>query len=147
MFGVERNEFKTTLQALGLSVGANIFGMLAIKTAYNKGKDWLKDVLNYIYQNYLFLKQDLSQYLPEAIVFPLEGTYLAWVDFHSLGITSKELDLLLKHQAKVLLDDGGMFGECSQGFQRFNIACPRKVLEETLNRIVNAASIYIQENH
>ncbi|WP_457558133.1 MalY/PatB family protein [Candidatus Harpocratesius sp.] len=142
-----RNEFKTTLQALGLSGGANIFGMLAIKTAYNKGKEWLKNVLSYIYQNYLFLKEFFSKYLFEAFVFPLEGTYLVWVDFRSLGITSKELDVLLKHQAKVLLDDGGMFGECGQGFQRFNIACPRLVLEETLNRIVNAVRIHIQENH
>jgi len=33
-----------------------------------------------------------------------------------------------------------MFGEEGEGFQRINIACPRLVLEEALNRIKQAVS-------
>jgi len=35
----------------------------------------------------------------------------------------------------VFLDEGYFFGEEGSGFERINLACPRSVLEDALNRI------------
>ncbi|TFH30688.1 MAG: pyridoxal phosphate-dependent aminotransferase [Promethearchaeota archaeon] len=137
-----RNRFKTALENLGL-MGANIFGRVAVEVAYRDGKVWLEDTLNYIHQNYQYLKSYIATHLPSVTVLPLEGTYLAWVDFRSIGIPPKALDEIIKHQAHVFLDDGGMFGESGLGFQRFNIACPQAILKEALDKITHAFNIYL----
>ena len=37
--------------------------------------------------------------------------------------------------SRVWLDGGAMFGKEGSGFQRVNVACPRKLLETALERI------------
>jgi bifunctional pyridoxal-dependent enzyme with beta-cystathionase and maltose regulon repressor activities len=68
---------------------------------------------------------------------PLEGTYLAWLDCRSLGLGSKELERMMLEEARVYLDEGYMFGIEGEGFERVNLACPRSVLVEALERIRN----------
>ncbi|MHA1795828.1 MAG: MalY/PatB family protein [Promethearchaeota archaeon] len=132
-----RKEFQTTLESLSL-LGVNLFGITAVKAAYMHGHQWLEEVLQYIYQNYQKMREFLEEQLPQVIVFPLEGTYLAWLDFRPLKIPAKELDNLIKKHAKVLLDDGAIFGNAGEGFQRVNLACPWKTLHEALMRIAQA---------
>jgi cystathionine beta-lyase len=65
----------------------------------------------------------------------LEGTYLAWVDFSKLGVPPRELNSLIMKEAKLWLSDGLVFGEAGAGFQRINIATPRKILHQALERL------------
>ena len=65
----------------------------------------------------------------------IEGTYLIWLDFRKTGLTAEELDNLIIHKAKLWLDSGKIFGKVGEGFQRINVACPRSVLREALERI------------
>ncbi|HTX61487.1 MAG TPA: cystathionine beta-lyase, partial [Methanobacterium sp.] len=67
-----------------------------------------------------------------------QGTYLIWLDFRELGMDRYELSNFLINNAKVGMEDGFIFGESGSGFMRMNIACPRSVLEEALNRIEKA---------
>jgi cystathionine beta-lyase len=67
-----------------------------------------------------------------------EGSYLPWLDFRSTGLTHKEADDLLINKAKVWLDSGTMFGPEGEGFQRINVACPRSVLRDAIDRIAKA---------
>jgi cystathionine beta-lyase len=67
-----------------------------------------------------------------------EGTYLAWLDFNALGLGAHELEELILNRAKLWLDDGTMFGEGGEGFQRINVACPRARLQEALLRLERA---------
>ena len=78
--------------------------------------------------------------MPKVEVLPLEGTYLVWVDFNAYGFSVKELERRIKENAKLALDGGTMFGLGGEGFQRFNIACPRSILDEVLKRIEQAFS-------
>ena len=64
-----------------------------------------------------------------------EATYLAWLDFRETGLCPQELDRLIVHEAKLWLDRGTMFGRGGAGFQRINVACPRSVLMEALERL------------
>ena len=70
-----------------------------------------------------------------------EGTYLAWLDCKNIGMEDKERRELLLNSAKVLLDEGPLFGSGGEGFERINVACPRTTLEECMNRITNCIKI------
>ncbi len=130
-------EFQNSMENVNLSSG-NIFGLVAMEAAYRYGEEWLEELLDYLDGNYKFLKKFVSEKMPRVKVAEAEGTYLVWLDFSELGISQDKLNDLMVNKAKVALDGGEMFGEEGIGFMRINIGCPRKMLEEGLNRIAAA---------
>ena len=116
---------------------ANATAVVAAEAAWRHGERWLEELLIYIEGNRRFLEGFLEARLPSVRLFPLEGTYLAWLDLRDLGLA----DALIKErllQAGLWLDDGGMFGRGGEGFQRLNLACPRVVLAEAAERFAAA---------
>ena len=114
----------------------NPFAPEATKAAYNESEDWIDELNLYIWDNYHALKDFCSQHLPLWHVMPLEGTYLVWVDVSRCcdDVTTYCDDLL--QNAKVWLNPGTMYGkESGKGFIRINLACPRSLLTEALERI------------
>ena len=114
----------------------NPFAPEATKAAYNESEDWIDELNLYIWDNYRALKDFCSQHLPQWHVMPLEGTYLVWVDVSRCcdDVTTYCDDLL--QNAKVWLNPGTMYGkESGKGFIRINLACPRSLLMEALERI------------
>jgi cystathionine beta-lyase len=132
-----RAEFKKTLQSNGLA-GINTFGLVATEAAYNHGEEWLDQVLAYIEDNLNFLEVYVAQHIPQISVVRPEGTYLVWLDCRKLGLDKWELKDLMLREARVYLDDGFIFGPEGEGFQRMNIACPRSIVVEALERIREA---------
>ncbi|WP_066299282.1 hypothetical protein [Bacillus sp. FJAT-29937] len=108
------------------------FGLVA---AYEHGHEWLKQLKNYLDDNFAFTKQYLEQHLPEAIFRIPESTYLAWVNIQAYLPDEENLPLYFANNAGVLLEGGNMFVDNSDGYIRLNLACPRSVLEEGLKRI------------
>ena len=78
----------------------------------------------------------LAVEFPAVRVTPLEGTYLLWIDFGPLGIESKELDRILRQEAHLFFDDGGIFGAAGAGFERWNLACPSAYIKSALDRLM-----------
>ena len=130
-----RDRYRSTLQSIWTGI-ANALSAVATETAYRYGESWLEQVLEYVQGNYDFLVSRLAERLPEARVFPLEGTYLAWVDLRSLGMSDEELKQWILGRARVWLDDGPMFGTGGEGYQRINLACPRRTLNKALEAMV-----------
>ena len=126
-----RDRYRSTLQSIWTGI-ANALSAVATETAYRYGESWLEQVLEYVQRNYDFLVSRLAEQLPEARLFPLEGTYLTWVDLRSLGMSDEELKQRILGRARVWLDDGPMFGTGGEGFQRINLACPRRTLNKAL---------------
>lgn len=118
----------------------NPFGVIATVAAYNEGEAWLSQLLDYVWDNYVYMKDYCAEHLPAMPVFTLEGTYLAWMDCHALGMPSERLEEALKHEAHLWLNAGTMYGEAGEGFMRWNLACPRKTLEEALRRFTDFVS-------
>ncbi len=116
----------------------NAFGLEALITAYQEGDDWLDQVMEYVDNNFKFLESFLKEKLPDVKMIKPEGTYLAWVDFSSFNMSEEDRKEFMLKKAKVALDYGTMFGEGGEGFERINVACPRSILEECMNRIINA---------
>lgn len=114
----------------------NPFGVDALIAAYGHGLPWLEELLEYLYDNYLLIRNILSDNVPAVKVCDLEGTYLAWIDCRAIGMDSVQIVDLLKEKAHVLLNPGTMYGKDGEGFIRINLACQRTRLEEAMNRIV-----------
>ena len=119
----------------------NLFGLVATEAGYRYGEEWLEQLLLYIKGNYELLVSTLKEQLPEVPVLPLEGTYLAWLDFKHIGLAASDLEEFLIKDAKVWFDDGHKFGSGGEGFQRINLACPKNILQEGLKRVIDAVRV------
>lgn len=134
-----RHKFRRELDAAGISQ-LGIMGLVACEAAYKNGEVWYQAMLSYVKENIAFTKEFVEKNLPGVTMIDLEGTYLVWLDFRKTGLSVDELEHRVIHKAKLWLDSGKIFGECGIGFQRINVACPRSILEDALNRI--KAAIY-----
>ena len=115
----------------------NPFGVIATQAAYNGGEEWLNQLIEYLYSNYLYMREFCREHLPEFPVTILEGTYLVWIDCRKLCISSEELERRLFAEAGLWLNAGTMYGAEGEGFMRWNIACPRTTLTEGLKCFVD----------
>ncbi|WP_102409118.1 MalY/PatB family protein [Parabacteroides bouchesdurhonensis] len=113
----------------------NPFGVEALIAAYNEGEEWLEELKHYLVVNYNYLKAYFNEYLPGFPVVMLEGTYLVWVDCSILKRRSKEIAETLLREEKLWINEGSMYGEAGENFIRLNIACPRQVLIDGLDRL------------
>lgn len=129
-----RRRFVTELSSSGQG-SVNYFGRAAAVAAYEEGGEWLDEALGYIGENYRVLASFFDRELPDLTVSPLEGTYLAWVDFRPLGMQKEELDRFLREDCGLILAPGHIFGKEGEGFERFNLALPRAHLISALDRL------------
>ena len=114
----------------------NPFGPVALIAAYNESEQWLDELNGYLWGNYTALCDFVAQHLPKWKVMPLEGTYLAWVDVSLCCDNVAVYCEQLIQEAKVWLNPGTMYGtESGRGYIRINLACPRSLLKEALNKI------------
>ena len=132
-----REKFKKQIAAAGYSQ-LNTLGLTACEAAYRYGGEWHAELLGYLKSNLNFLREFLQTRLPEVKLIEPEGTYLVWLDFGSLGLTEEQREELLTKKAGIWLDSGVIFGAAGEGFERINIACPRSILKDALERIERA---------
>lgn len=113
----------------------NSFGLVAMRAAFTQGEAWLAELLAYLRGNAELLAGHLAAHLPEVGLSPLEGTYLAWLDFRRTGFGPEELRERIVQRARLGLNDGPSFGPGGAGFQRMNLACPQALLRQALERL------------
>ena len=113
----------------------NPFGVIATMAAYNEGGEWLDALRKYLRGNYEYLCRFFKERLPQYPVLPLEGTYLVWIDCRASGISSDVVALRLQEQQHLMVNSGTMYGPGGEGFIRLNIACPRALLADGLERM------------
>lgn len=116
----------------------NPFGVIALQAAYNEGEPWLIELCSYLEDNYKALRQFFAEKLPQIPITRLEGTYLVWADIRGLHTDSDTLAALLLEEGKVMVNAGTMYDTTPAGrdFIRLNIACPKALMMEGLNRIL-----------
>ena len=130
-----RHAFRRELEKTGL-FGVNMVGLCACQAAYESGGEWLDQLKEYLEGNIQFLKSFVNEHMPRIKVVDTEGTYLVWMDLQELNLVDQK-DFIV-NKAGLWLDTGSMFGDEGRGFERINVACPRTVLEEALNRLKRA---------
>ena len=119
--------------------GAGTLGLTAMIAAYNEGEEWLEQLKEYLDGNFAYIDAFLKEHLPKAHMVPSKGTYLAWIDFNGyVNGDAEKLEEIMQKKAKVALDEGYIFGDAGRGFERINIATPRSVVEDCMDRILKA---------
>jgi cystathionine beta-lyase len=132
-----RQDFQNVIEGLHLATG-NVFGIVALEAAYNRGEEWLKELIDYLENNINFLSSFLKNRIPQIKLIEPEGMFVVWLDCRELPIESAHLKDFFAKEAKVALNDGITFGPGGEGFMRMNVGCPRSTLEEGLLRIEKA---------
>lgn len=122
----------------------NPFGVEATIAAYNEGGEWLDALLAYLKGNYDYMAHYCACHLADFPITELEGTYLVWMDCRALCGDSVALEQQLIDGTRLWLNAGAMYGVEGEGFMRWNLACPRSVLNEGLDRF---ASFVRQHGH
>lgn len=134
-----RDNYTSVLDFLHLD-GGNTFGTIALEVAYNKGDQWLDELIEYLEESVRFVEEFLARRLPAVSLVKPEGTYVPLLDCRALGLGGRELQRRLVERGHVALNGGHWFGTGGEGFMRLNIATPRKLLEEGMERIATALS-------
>ena len=129
-----RTAFRYEMDKAGVRSG-NIFALEATRAAYNHGDAWLDGLVRYLEGNYALLAKLIKEHLPKAVLTPMEGTYLGWIDLRAYGYTTDEL-MQRTEKAGVYFTVGTFFGEeLGAGHLRINIGCPRRYIEEGILRL------------
>lgn len=129
-----RQKFQLELWNTGYSL-INIMGLVACQSAYEKGQKWLDELRDYLLENINYVDTFLKKNLPKIKLIYPEGTYLLWLDFNGANLSDDRIEELMLNEAKLWLDNGKMFGETGKGFQRLNIAVPRRKLKYALENL------------
>ncbi|MDR0768555.1 MAG: PatB family C-S lyase [Dysgonamonadaceae bacterium] len=129
-----RERFYSFLHASELGNGS-IFAYVATEAAYEHGEDWMRQMLNYIEGNILYIDNYLKENIPQIKVVIPEASFLVWLDCRELGLSQSELVSLFVNKARLALNSGEMFGKGGTGFMRLNAGCSMAVLKRALERL------------
>ncbi|MFU1796802.1 MalY/PatB family protein [Paenibacillus azoreducens] len=132
-----RSAYQKTLEIYHVGT-ISALGSAATQAAYTGGGEWLDELLNYLQGNIDYALDYITKHMPEIKAYRPEATYLLWLDFRELGMTKNELSDFLLTKAKLALNKGTAFGVGGEGFMRMNIACPKDMVVEAMNRLDTA---------
>lgn len=123
----------------GIFGSVNPLSLAGVEAAYEQGEAWLEELRVYLDGNFRLLADFLAAELPEAEMYPAQATYLAWVRLGDCLPDVKDLCFFFAEKAGVLLEAGdGLFVGNARGYVRLNLAMPRALLQQGLERIRNA---------
>lgn len=125
--GQLRRSFRGVMS--GIVPHVNLLGYSATLAAYLDGEEWRQALLSYLRENRDLVLESLAA-MPGLKTWPVEATYLAWIDARSLQTDDPAGFFEL---AGVGLSDGTPFG--APGFLRLNFGCPRKLLQQAFERM------------
>lgn len=130
-----RQKFAGTMAAMGIS--GNSAGLFAAEAAYTGGDDWVDALVAYLAENKRVFDAGVNV-IPGLKSMTLEATYLAWVDFSDTGMAREEFTARVQGVAKIAVNHGQTFGTGGESYLRFNLGCPRSVVEDAVARLQNA---------
>lgn len=116
----------------------NSFAVTAAVAAFTKGASWLDSLCEYIEENRRFACSFFAWNIPQIKPVSAEATYLLWLDVSALSDDSRALCDFFRRKARVRLAAGAEYGASGESFLRLNLASPRPLLEEALNRMKNS---------
>ena len=133
-----RRTMKKRLAALDYKPGSVAIQM--ITAAYTpEGAKWVDAQMEHLTGNRDAFDAAIAE-IPGVTSFPLQSTYLAWVDFSNTGMSHEEVLKRVNKDARIAASDGPTFGTGGETFLRFNLATQRSRVEEAGRRLIAAFS-------
>ena len=115
-----------------------IFSPIATIAAFKYGEEWRRQMLENIEANIDFVDNFLQTRIPQIKALRPQASFLVWLNCRALNLDHDALNRLFVDGARLALNDGEMFGREGRGFMRMNIASPRAVLQDALERLEKA---------
>ena len=129
-----RKKFKTEMEKMSMHVFSTL-SYKACELAYTESEEWLDEFLILIDKNQKLVNKFFEERFVDLKAPLIQGTYLQWLDFRSLGLKNKELKEFMNKKAKIFFSEGYTFGKDGDGFERLNLAVPTEYLEKMLERL------------
>lgn len=117
-----------------------IFAPIATIAAYQKGKEWRKQMLAYVEDNVRFVEDYCREHIPGIRPLRPQASFLVWLNCRGLELSHDKLLDLFIDKAHLALNDGEMFGPGGEGFMRLNVGTPRSVLRQALEQLAKAVN-------
>ena len=134
------DSMRRAVDKMALTTGAyglNIMGLVATRAAYTYGDKWMDELRAYLEGNIELVKSRLAG--TKLKVTDIEGTYLMWIDASKLFVEDPTKYFL--ENAHIKFSEGNFFSKKAGQFIRMNIACPRSVVNEALDRMLKLPAI------
>lgn len=117
------------------AMGRTVFGQNVFIACYKECEYYVNQLIPYLEANVNFVDNYIKENIPSIKFRKPEGLYLLWLDCRELKLSQEDLMKLFKEKGKITLNCGSTFGVEGNGYVRINIAAPRAVVEDGLNRI------------
>ena len=115
----------------------NPISVEATISAYTRAGQWEEGLNRYIDGTFEMMENYFGHYLPEVHFRAPEATYLAWIDMREYGLSQENLvERFLRNG--LIIEGGEQFVADGEGFVRMNVAAPRTVIREALERMRTA---------
>ena len=132
-----RRRFESYVEGNELAAG-NVFAFNTVVAAYNKGEEWLQQMLTYVQGNIDEVVSYIKENIPQLKVIIPQASYLVFIDFSALQLNQKDIVDICTNRAHLALNDGSIYGEEGNGYMRINLACPRSVVRQALAQLKDA---------
>ena len=120
----------------------NAFAVEAAVAAFTRGADWLDALRDYLHENKKLAEAYIEKEIPDVRAVASQATYLLWLDCSGLIGCGREAAGFLRRETGLYLSEGSQYGGNGADFLRMNIACPRAVLKDGLERLKNGLAAY-----
>ena len=113
----------------------NSFATVATIAAFEQGEKWFECLREYLFENRKLVENFLADELPEITAVKGDATYLVWLDISSLKETGRNVATYLRRKTGLFLIGGNAYGSGGEHFLRMNVACPKSICLDGLNRL------------
>ncbi|MCB2136193.1 MAG: PatB family C-S lyase [Rhodobacteraceae bacterium] len=121
-----------------LSIAPNSMSLRMVPALYSpEGAAWVDGLNLYLAANHRLFRDGVDA-IPGLRMMPMQGTYLAWVDFSGTGMEREEFSRRVAEDARIAASPGPVFGQGGDDYLRFNLAMPKARIEEALDRLRGA---------
>lgn len=114
----------------------NSFAVPAAVAAFTKGEKWLEELRVYLAENRRLFSERVANALPEIAVIDAQATYLVWIDVSAVCADGRKLAAFIRQKTGLYVIGGEVYGKAGAGFLRVNIACPRSLLNDGIDRLI-----------
>ncbi len=132
-----RHRFYTWLKANEMD-HPTLFAPIATMAAFRHGEHWRQQMISYIEGNIEFVESFCKTHIPQIRPLRPQASFLIWLDCNELNLDHDSLNALFAEKARLALNDGEMFGHGGEGYMRMNIGCPRSIIENAMDRLLEA---------
>ena len=117
----------------------NILAFDCVKACYSDaGLQWKQEMLEYVDANIDLLCERMAAECPQIVPIRPQASYLVFLDCRGLGLGQEELIRFFADKAHICMNSGDMFGPSGAGYMRMNVACPRSMMQQAIDQIIEA---------